>query len=120
MTASGNKTVVLPVLPVKNTVVFPHLSVPLIVGRRDSVAAVLYIEAVALPDAKDLLLTGQLGNVMQESARIARSYIWSHAGDLGIDGDRVATSGAHIHVPAGATPKDGPSAGVTMVTALWR
>jgi len=55
---------------------------------------------------------------MQESARAAQSYIWSHARELGIDRDRFRKYGVHIHVPAGATPKDGPSAGVTMATAL--
>ncbi len=79
---------------------------------------VIYVEAVLLPEAKDLILTGQLGAVMQESARAAQSYMWSHADDLGIDKLAVRGSGVHIHVPAGAVPKDGPSAGVTMVVAL--
>jgi ATP-dependent Lon protease len=79
---------------------------------------VLYVEAVLLPEGRELLLTGQLGNVMQESARAAQSYIWSQATALGIDEERIRKYGAHIHVPAGATPKDGPSAGVTMATAL--
>jgi ATP-dependent Lon protease len=79
---------------------------------------VLYVEAVVLPEGKDLTLTGQLGSVMQESARAALSYLWSQADKLGIDKDRIRKSGVHIHVPAGATPKDGPSAGVTMATAL--
>jgi ATP-dependent Lon protease len=79
---------------------------------------VLYVEAVLLPEGKDLVLTGQLGSVMQESAKAAQSYIWSQAEALGIDKERIRKSGAHIHVPAGATPKDGPSAGVTMATAL--
>jgi ATP-dependent Lon protease len=79
---------------------------------------VLYVEAVMLPEGKDLMLTGQLGSVMQESARAAQSYIWSQAGELGINPDLIRKSGMHIHVPAGATPKDGPSAGVTMATAL--
>jgi ATP-dependent Lon protease len=80
---------------------------------------VLFVEAVRMPgDRKDaLVLTGQLGDVMKESARIALSYVRGHAEDLGIQPD--ATDGEfHVHVPAGAIPKDGPSAGVTMVTAL--
>jgi ATP-dependent Lon protease len=79
---------------------------------------VLYIEATLLPYGKGLTLTGQLGEVMQESAKAAQSYIWSHARELGIDAMRFRNSGLHIHVPAGAIPKDGPSAGVTMATAL--
>jgi len=79
---------------------------------------VLYIEGALLPEGKDLTLTGQLGEVMQESARAARSYIWSHAEELGIDPALFKNNGVHIHVPAGATPKDGPSAGVTMATAM--
>ncbi|HEX2387049.1 MAG TPA: endopeptidase La, partial [Candidatus Binatia bacterium] len=79
---------------------------------------VLYIEATLLPSGRGLTLTGQLGEVMQESARAAQSYIWSHAEELGIDRAMFRRYGVHIHVPAGATPKDGPSAGVTMATAL--
>jgi len=79
---------------------------------------VLYIEGTLLPDGKDLTLTGQLGEVMQESARAARSYLWSHAESLGIDPAAFRNNGLHIHVPAGAIPKDGPSAGVTMATAM--
>jgi ATP-dependent Lon protease len=79
---------------------------------------VLYIEATLLPNGRGLTLTGQLGEVMQESARAAQSYIWSHANELGIDGTKFRRYGVHIHVPAGAIPKDGPSAGVTMATAL--
>jgi ATP-dependent Lon protease len=79
---------------------------------------VLYIEATLLPSGRGLTLTGQLGEVMQESARAAQSYIWSHAEELGIDRALFRRYGVHIHVPAGATPKDGPSAGVTMATAL--
>jgi len=79
---------------------------------------VLYIEATLLPNGKDLTITGQLGDVMQESAKTARSYVWSHAVELGIDSSKFLNTGLHIHVPAGATPKDGPSAGVTMTTAL--
>ena len=79
---------------------------------------VLYIEATLLPDGKGLTLTGQLGEVMQESAKAAQSYIWSHAGDFEIDPSLFKNAGVHVHVPAGAIPKDGPSAGVTMATAL--
>jgi ATP-dependent Lon protease len=79
---------------------------------------VLYIEATLLPKGKDLTITGQLGNVMQESAKAARSYVWAHAAELGIDPELFLNCGLHIHVPAGAIPKDGPSAGVTMTTAL--
>ncbi|HEV3342238.1 MAG TPA: endopeptidase La [Pirellulales bacterium] len=79
---------------------------------------VLYVEAALLPDQKGLILTGQLGEVMQESAKTAQSYLWSRAGELGIEQKTVTQSGVHIHVPAGAIPKDGPSAGVTMATAL--
>jgi ATP-dependent Lon protease len=79
---------------------------------------VLYIEASRLPSAKGLTLTGQLGEVMQESAKIAQSFVWSRAGALGIAPEVFKDDGVHIHVPAGGIPKDGPSAGVTMVTAL--
>jgi len=79
---------------------------------------VLYIEAAMQPGSKDLTITGQLGEVMQESARIARSYLWSHADEFGLKVDPFLQSGVHVHVPAGAIPKDGPSAGVTMTTAL--
>jgi ATP-dependent Lon protease len=79
---------------------------------------VLYIEASLLPGSRDLTLTGQLGDVMQESARAARSYLWSHAEAMGVDISQFRRNGVHIHVPSGAIPKDGPSAGVTMTTAL--
>ncbi|MES1213832.1 MAG: endopeptidase La, partial [Singulisphaera sp.] len=79
---------------------------------------ILYIEAVLLPEGRGLMLTGQLGEVMQESAKTAQSFIWSKAAALGIDRETIRTSGVHIHVPAGAIRKDGPSAGVTMATAL--
>ena len=79
---------------------------------------VLYIEAVLLRDGKGLTITGQLGSVMQESARAGQSYIWSHADDFSIDQALFRRYGVHVHVPAGGIPKDGPSAGVTMVTAL--
>lgn len=79
---------------------------------------VLYVEATLLPDGKGLTLTGQLGDVMQESAKAAQSWVWSHAGSLGIDHAKFKECGVHIHVPSGATPKDGPSAGITMAVAL--
>ncbi len=80
---------------------------------------VLYIEATLLPGGnQNIILTGQLGNVMQESARAALSHIRSRAEELGISGDFLAKHDLHVHVPAGAIPKDGPSAGVTMATAI--
>jgi ATP-dependent Lon protease len=79
---------------------------------------VLYIEATLLPAGRGLRLTGQLGEVMRESARAAQSYLWSHADQLGIEQMMFRKDGVHIHVPAGAVPKDGPSAGVAMVIAL--
>ena len=79
---------------------------------------VLYIESTLLPNGKGLTLTGQLGEVMQESAKIAQSYVWAHAADLGIEPELIKNSGVHVHVPAGAIPKDGPSAGVTMTSAM--
>jgi ATP-dependent Lon protease len=79
---------------------------------------VLYVEAGLLPGSRQLRLTGQLGDVMRESAKTAQSYLWSHAELLGVDPKQFRKSGLHIHVPAGAVPKDGPSAGVAMITAL--
>ncbi len=81
---------------------------------------VLFVEATAMPGKGNLTLTGQLGDVMRESAQAALSYVRSHAGELvpELPGDWFAGHDIHLHVPAGATPKDGPSAGVTMVTAL--
>ncbi|HWK08902.1 MAG TPA: endopeptidase La, partial [Vicinamibacterales bacterium] len=80
---------------------------------------VLYIEAVLLPGGNGhLTLTGQLGNVMQESARAALSHVRQQADALGITPESLAKQDLHIHVPAGAIPKDGPSAGVTMATAI--
>ena len=71
-----------------------------------------------MPGSQELLLTGQLGDVMKESARIALSYVRSHASELGVDPAVFEGREFHVHVPAGAIPKDGPSAGVTMTTAL--
>lgn len=79
---------------------------------------VLYIEATLLPDGKGLTLTGQLGEVMKESVHAAQSWVWSHAEELGLDAAAFKDNGVHVHVPAGAIPKDGPSAGITMATAL--
>src|SRR2546421_233313 len=79
---------------------------------------VLFIEATLLPGGSGLAITGQLGEVMQESARAARSYLWSHALEFGIDPQMFQDYGVHLHVPAGAIPKDGPSAGVTITAAL--
>ncbi|MCA1815834.1 MAG: endopeptidase La, partial [Acidobacteria bacterium] len=79
---------------------------------------ILFIEATLLPGGSGLTLTGQLGEVMQESARAARSYLWSHASEYGIDPEMFRSYGVHLHVPAGAIPKDGPSAGVAMTAAL--
>jgi len=86
---------------------------------------VLFVEATSMPGGTaggargpGLTLTGQLGEVMKESAQIALSYVRGHAGELGIDPSQFEDRSFHVHVPAGAIPKDGPSAGVTMVTAL--
>jgi ATP-dependent Lon protease len=79
---------------------------------------VLFVEAASMAGKGGLVLTGQLGDVMKESARIALTYIQSHAPQLGIDEHAFDGREFHVHVPAGAIPKDGPSAGVTMVTAL--
>jgi ATP-dependent Lon protease len=79
---------------------------------------VLFVEATSMPGKPNLTLTGQLGDVMKESAQIALSYVRGHAADLGIDPAQFEERAYHVHVPAGAIPKDGPSAGVTMVTAL--
>lgn len=79
---------------------------------------VLFIEGTLLPGGSGLTLTGQLGEVMQESARAALSYLWAHAAEFGIKPEMFKGYGVHLHVPAGAIPKDGPSAGVTMASAL--
>ncbi len=79
---------------------------------------VLFVEATAMQGKPGLTLTGQLGDVMKESAQIALSYVRGHASELDIDPALFEERSFHVHVPAGAIPKDGPSAGVTMVTAL--
>jgi ATP-dependent Lon protease len=79
---------------------------------------VLFVEAASMPGKGGLVLTGQLGDVMKESARIALTYVKSHASELGIDPAAFEGREVHLHVPAGAIPKDGPSAGITMVTAI--
>jgi ATP-dependent Lon protease len=79
---------------------------------------VLFIEATSMPGKEGFVLTGQLGDVMKESARIALSYVRGHADQLGIADHAFEHREFHVHVPAGAIPKDGPSAGITMTTAL--
>jgi ATP-dependent Lon protease len=79
---------------------------------------VLFIEATSMPGKEGFVLTGQLGDVMKESARIALSYVRGHADQLGIADQGFENREFHVHVPAGAIPKDGPSAGITMTTAL--
>jgi ATP-dependent Lon protease len=79
---------------------------------------ILFIEATRMPGSKGFTLTGQLGNVMRESAQAALSYVRANAAELGIEADFYEHTDIHLHVPEGAIPKDGPSAGVTMATAL--
>jgi len=79
---------------------------------------ILFIEATKMPGAKGFQVTGSVGNVMQESARAALSYVRSHATEIGLPKDFFDKSDIHLHIPAGAQPKDGPSAGVTMATSL--
>jgi ATP-dependent Lon protease len=81
---------------------------------------VLFVEATGMSAEQSggLTLTGQLGDVMKESAQIALSYVRGHADEIGIEPSAFENRSFHVHVPAGAIPKDGPSAGVTMVTAL--
>jgi ATP-dependent Lon protease len=79
---------------------------------------ILFIEATRMPGKGNLVLTGQLGNVMKESAQAALSWVRAHAAQLGIAPDFLEKTDLHLHVPAGATPKDGPSAGVTILSAM--
>jgi ATP-dependent Lon protease len=79
---------------------------------------ILFVEATRMEGRGGLMLTGQLGNVMRESAQAALSWVRTHTRDLGVEDPGFDRSDFHIHVPAGAMPKDGPSAGVAMVTAL--
>jgi len=79
---------------------------------------IMFVEVSVMPGKGDLALTGQLGDVMKESARAALTYARSHAQELGIPDGALTDRDVHVHVPAGATPKEGPSAGVTMATAL--
>jgi ATP-dependent Lon protease len=99
-------------------------------GRKDAIGVatgmawtpvggtILFVEATRMPGSRNLTLTGQLGEVMRESAIAALSYLRTHASDYGIDEDEFNQYDVHIHVPAGAMPKDGPSAGVAMFIAL--
>ena len=79
---------------------------------------VLYVEASLTHKDEKVTITGHIGQVMQESVKAARSCIWTEADALNIDRSKIEDSGIHVHVPAGAVPKDGPSAGITMATAL--
>jgi ATP-dependent Lon protease len=79
---------------------------------------VLYVEALRMPGRGQLILSGQLGDVMKESARAALSYVQANGAALGVGEKPLDGFDVHVHVPAGATPKDGPSAGVTLFTAL--
>jgi ATP-dependent Lon protease len=79
---------------------------------------ILFVEATSMPGSGHLTVTGQLGDVMKESAQAAVSYVRAHSAELGLPDDYFAKRDMHIHVPAGAIPKDGPSAGVTMATAV--
>src|SRR5204862_2147451 len=79
---------------------------------------VLFIEATKMPGKGEILVTGNLKSVMQESAHAALSFVRSHAAQLGLDPEFLKTIDLHLHVPKGGTPKDGPSAGVTMYSAV--
>jgi ATP-dependent Lon protease len=79
---------------------------------------ILFIEATRMPGGKSMIVTGQLGDVMRESSSAALSWVRTHAHELGIPDDFFSASDIHLHIPAGAIPKDGPSAGITMTTAL--
>ena len=80
---------------------------------------ILFIEACTSKGKGNLTMTGNLGDVMKESATLAYEYLKANADALGIDNDKIENSNIHIHVPEGATPKDGPSAGITMFTAIY-
>jgi ATP-dependent Lon protease len=94
------------------------LSHPPFQGPEELSGDILFIEATRMPGAKGFQVTGSVGNVMQESARAAMSYVRSHAVQLGLEANFFEKSDFHLHVPSGAQPKDGPSAGVTIATAL--
>jgi ATP-dependent Lon protease len=79
---------------------------------------VLFVESTSMPGGKGFQVTGSIGNVMNESARAALSFVRSHAKQLGLDTDFFNHSDIHLHIPSGAQPKDGPSAGVTIATSL--
>jgi ATP-dependent Lon protease len=79
---------------------------------------IMFIETTMMPGRGNVTITGQLGDVMRESAQAAMSFVRARAEDLGIDPQRFKDLDVHVHVPAGATPKDGPSAGVALTTAL--
>src|SRR5699024_4232766 len=79
---------------------------------------IMYVEATRMPGNGNLTVTGKLGDVMRESAQAAFSFVRSRASELGIPGDFYKDTDIHVHVPAGAVPKDGPSAGVALATAL--
>ncbi len=95
-----------------------HVGVVPALAWTSSGGDILFVEASKMPGKKGLILTGQLGDVMKESIRAALSYLQSHQKELGIPNSEFETHDFHVHVPAGATPKDGPSAGITMCTAL--
>jgi len=108
----------------------PVIFIPEVAERTDEVGVatglawtssggdILFIEATRMKGSGGLLITGQLGDVMKESAQAALSYVKAHATDLGIEADAFEKFDIHIHVPAGAIPKDGPSAGITIATAI--
>lgn len=104
-----------------NTEIIERTSVPGVatgLAWTPSGGEVLFIEATRMPGNKQFQITGSVGKVMEESARAALSYVRSRASDLGIDPDFFRDTDIHMHVPSGAVPKDGPSAGVTMAIAL--